>query len=104
MCNFRVGQKVVCKRVKIAEFAMSISFQCPLVGAIYTIRAINDWGGGRVLLRFYELDNSHLIGLHGGTVEPGFPYTYFAPVVERKTDIEIFRAMLNTTPEKVGAQ
>jgi len=103
MCNFRVGQKVVCKRVALSGRVKKLRFQCPLVGAVYTIRAINDWGGDKVLLRFHGLDNSHLTGVLFGDMEPGFHYSFFAPIAKRPTDISIFRALLNTTPETVGA-
>lgn len=98
MCNFTVGQKVVCKRVKLSEAAKRVRFKCPLVGGVYTIRAINDWGDDYVLLRFHELDNSDLIGSVDGYIEPGFCSRYFEPLVERKTDISALKSLLNTKP------
>ena len=55
-CPFVVGQKVVCKLVSVAGWAKSLPFECPVVGGVYTIRAINVWPHS-ILLRFEELHN-----------------------------------------------
>lgn len=74
----------------------------PQIDEIYTIRAINVWPTNTIL-RFYEFDYSHLIGVGGSTIEPGWDSRGFRPVIERKTDISIFTRMLDGTklPERV---
>ena len=98
MTNFRVGQKVVC----VAEF----SGRCPhpiepKVGDILTVREtfINP-PTGELGLRFTEIVNEihHFYG-----VERGYKATRFRPVVERRTDISVFRAMLTPSKQKVEA-
>lgn len=98
MCNFRVGQKVVC--IKGAERSpYTIGGWCPKTGGVYTVRGVYD---GPLYLVIHLEEYRHPDGdMHG--VEHGWDATRFRPVVERKTDIEIFRRMLNTTPETVGA-
>jgi hypothetical protein len=102
---FNVGQKVECIGYPpTPKFALYPSAQVPKVGGIYVIRAVNDWPDeGVTRLRFVGLDNSHLLPKMGGRIEPGFNSIYFRPIVERKTDISIFTAMLTPTKRKVLA-
>jgi len=95
-CNFYVGQKVV--RISGNECLPNGPAIYPDYEKVYTIRAINDWGGDIILIRLHEIDNSHMVPEYG-SVEPGFHYSKFRAVVERKADISIFKAML--TPSKV---
>lgn len=104
----QVGQKVVCvgcgqseRKTRVerpqGEKAGAIY---PTIGSVYTIRQIDVWNDGTTIL-LNEISNAHLIGWKGGTIEPGFPAKGFRPVVDRKTDISVFKAMLNPskTPE-----
>ena len=107
MCNFRVGQKVVCVDALVWTLGNCAS-ETPSglrEGEVYTIRAI----------RFDP--NSNYRGINGGflldleeaapskswTRSIGFASARFRPVVERKTDISVFRAMLTPSKQKVEA-
>ncbi len=92
---FRVGQKVV-----------GIGYNCggdrdklppganmPAVGSVYTIRSINEWSDV-TLITLQEVDNRHLIGFDGYSLEPGYNIRAFRPIVERKTDISALKALL----------
>lgn len=105
MWEARVGMKVACiataEQIAAVKATAPSSVQ-PVSGGIYTIREIRDdakYGGDKLVLLFCEIDNSHLIGLSGPNwrcyVEPGFHPDNFRPLRERKTDISIFRAILN---------
>lgn len=105
MCNFRVGQKVVAvKRADIkTDGAASTSVKH---GKVYTIRAIRTAvrTNGSVMtgLIFDEIrDDIKTIGYL--TYEVDYDFRFFRPAVTRKTDISIFKAMLNTAPETAGA-
>lgn len=96
--SFHVGQKVVC--VDDAYFWYPGLVQRPVRGIVYVIRAFtygicSDGSRGEGLL---------LVGVQNrngaGGLEHGFKPGRFRPIVERKTDISIFTAML--TPAKQG--
>lgn len=96
MSNFRVGQKVVC-----VDAGVGVSGYVPPIknGAVYTITKITSGHSGRgpdVGLQFAEVQTM-----------PEFPQGYthsrFRPVVERKTSIEVFKAMLNKPRVSVDA-
>lgn len=105
---FYVGQKVERIRdlpavAKVAHLQWSnVGGHLPAPGVVYTVRKI--WVGreGYSLLHLVEIDNSHLLAA-GWPEEPGFSAKYFRPVVERKTSIEIFTAMLNPADKRVEA-
>lgn len=97
-CNFTVGQKVV--RVG-GNARPNVPAVWPEIGKIYTVRAINVWDYG-VLLHLHEIDNSHMVPEYS-RIEPGFQAQFFRPVIQRKTDISIFKAMLNPSKEGVPA-
>lgn len=95
--TFRVGQKVVCVDACFVEVP-----NIPTLGAVYTIREIfvnfgcPIRGGCGVYVE--EITNPiHQIS----GMEYGFYSFHFRPIVERKTSIEIFTAMLK--PTKVDA-
>ena len=96
MCNFRVGQKVECIRNPVMAYA---EVKYPAIGSVWRIRDI-------VPCPNSKRQGIRLVGWHLPT-HPGIGLEFilytecFRPVVERKTDIEIFRRMLNTTTEKV---
>lgn len=96
MSNFRVGQKVVCVDAKPSFSRVPAPFK---EGDVLTVSAITTGWSGHGLdtgLCFEEVPCV-------GQCYNGYSARRFRPVVERKTDISIFRAMLNTTPETVGA-
>lgn len=110
MSNFHVGQKVVC----VDDMANIEARKIPEIdkGRIYVIRKIGEQhvrGLGNVLSVWLE-------GVHRSDVDPwfdgfqlieiedfGFRLSRFRPVVERKTDISCFKAMLNPKNQQVPA-
>lgn len=85
--TFRVGQKVVCVNDKFIVRAE----ENPIAGHIYTVR----WVGQRntdfvPAMMLQEISG----GLHSLGIEYAFAIDRFRPVVERKTDISIFKKML----------
>lgn len=97
-CNFRVGQKVVCvsEWKRIGGFGGEIG---PIHGEVYTIREVGflhpDFPR-MVTVRLDEIANEVWLGF-----ETCFAATRFRPVVQRKTDISIFKALLTPSKEKV---
>ena len=68
----------------------------PVFGEVYTIRDIRCFAFGVGLL-FCELKNPPLYGIEGH-----FCQSVFRPVVERKTDISIFKKMLTPSDAEVA--
>lgn len=94
---FRVGQKVVCVDGSPAVGGGTWGLE-PQKGSVYEIRNIGTGlvhGQPTLMFGIVELD---------GTV-PGVFWraSRFRPVVERKTDISIFTAMLNPSKQTVDA-
>jgi hypothetical protein len=97
MMTFRIGQKVVCidngpnPKLKNNFWIGDI----PIVGNIYTISGFGfAEATNEELLVLVEIKNCSRHGI-------GYSAWRFRPVVERKTDISIFTAMLK--PSKVDA-
>jgi hypothetical protein len=91
--NFRVGMKVVRVRMKQRpwpSYTGEGKYTRPEVGEVCTIKTINKWSA-ITLLTFVEHDNSHLTT---NGYEPGFDAKCFRRVVERKTDISVFKKLL----------
>lgn len=93
MSNFHVGQKVTPKNddpwqdVEVPDIA-------PVFGEIYTIRSIEYEGDG-VYLRFHEIHNVLEYFDDCDCIdEMQFDADDFRPVIERKTDISIFKRLL----------
>lgn len=84
--NFRVGQKVVCIDDSINPCGLAADY--PVRGRVYTVRSIHPDGDAIFLI---EVVNT----LFGG-MEPCFLNHRFRPVVERKTDVSIFKAILDS--------
>lgn len=87
-CNFRVGQKVVC--IDSDDYGVTIE------GKVYTIASVMPRGRS-------DRDGAICPGITLHEVPPptphhGFDSRRFRPVVERKTDISVFKSML--TPSK----
>lgn len=104
-CKFDVGQKVVLAR----PFGYSSLYRAeedgvtlPVKGVVYTIREFDDQrsAGFELALRVNEITN---VPHYSNGLEPSFVVSLFEPVVERKTDISIFKAMLNPSKEGVPA-
>jgi hypothetical protein len=100
---FRVGQKVVC--ISVPELLPGYGYGdevLPTKGCIYTIRENNyreDVATVRLVeivnkVREYLLDNGMFL-----MFEPDFAERRFSPLVERKTDIWCFKAILNTVKQ-----
>lgn len=102
---FRVGQKVVCVDAESNGKYVPCGFGTPLnnnmhglkLGSIYTIRELDDVFGVAICrLEEIRRDYEPILGN-----ESGFALERFRPIVERKTDISIFTAMLK--PSRVDA-
>lgn len=97
MCNFRVGQKVVCIK-ETTHVINNLGLPHFKKGQILTISSMktSDFEGAlsepALVLQFSE--RSHLQWAH---------YSGFRPVVSRKTDISIFKAMLNPSKQEIRA-
>ena len=87
MSVFRVGMKVVCVKQRRTD----IGFKYPPKGAVMTVRAVSicpfTWKTG-LRLEGWQLP------IHPDGKEYLLEASCFKPVVERKTSIEIFQAML----------
>lgn len=100
---FYVGQKVCCVNDDVhAEFTQTSDVATPeldglTAGVSYTVRRVGlcpIWN--TPVLWVVEITRPLWVGM-----EAGYHPLRFRPVVERKTSIEVFRAMLN--PSKQGA-
>jgi hypothetical protein len=104
---FRVGMKVVCVD---GEYSGSLVRQTlggdeyevpmPKRETIYTIRDIEFQSESVCAVRLEEIVNPICRSISDGVMEPNYRSTRFRPVVERKTDISLFTAMLNPTKQK----
>ncbi|MGV2110129.1 hypothetical protein ACQZ46_02500 [Agrobacterium salinitolerans] len=103
-CNFTVGQKVVCVdgSAPSREQKLRLGSRYPDEGKIYTIRECLIWGGSPAV-RLEEIVNPLLNFAFDGFSEQAFSPARFRPVIQRKTDISIFKAMLNPSKEQVSA-
>lgn len=95
--TFRVGQKVVCIKpmsewTKDAHALGGFPFR-PALNAVYTIRAVR-LVFGHPYLYLQEIHNPQNNWSEIGFAEPPFWAGMFRPIVERKTDISIFKKML----------
>lgn len=72
-------------------------------GAIYTVRSVGVWPNSPALLLWL----SEIVRPLRGSMcvkygEAGFDARRFRPITERKTSIEIFKAMLNPSKQEVS--
>jgi hypothetical protein len=94
-CNFHVGQKVVCINAT-GTFSLAEN-------VVYTVSMVDSNGG------IASLDGSLQaigIGLVEARPNPGdyaFDARRFRPVVTRKSDISVFKAMLKPSKTRVPA-
>jgi len=114
-CNFVVGQKVVPvkrndlteREINAREVARRAGVTFPDVGKVYTIRDVysDTLSNGQVIVGVHlvEIINNPRIKLSSGKIgEVGFIANCFRPLVERRTDISMFKAMLNELKEQVS--
>lgn len=97
-CQFQVGQKVVCVSKWFPyqqDIASEEGIGLPDHGAVYTVRDILTVYGDEVHIRLAEIVNPTTMFSDVGPIEVAFSYECFRPVIERKTSIEVFKAMLN---------
>lgn len=100
---FHVGQRVVCVNDShnAGKVPGDVYLESRLLiakGQVYTIKSIANyaWCKGGICLELLEVPGR-------GRGDFGYAAIRFRPVVERKTDISIFQAMLNTTHKRVDA-
>lgn len=98
---FHVGQKVVCINADINNAnarPIDLATWQLVKGKVYTIRALlNEPTTGPTLL-VEEIPDRDPYGT--GLFEAGYFRWRFRPLVERKTSIEVFKRMLNRTPNE----
>lgn len=101
---FYVGQKVVCVDDDVRE---ADGLKRLFLDRIYTVRAVRSEPGGKWIHHWkYESETVFLALAEINDRKAGdtaYAASRFRPVVERKTDISIFQAMLNPSREQVQA-
>jgi hypothetical protein len=100
---FHIGQKVVCIDADPTFINQhgNLDMDGLTKGCVYTIRAIGEapfWGGTSIWLE--EIHRS-IEPLWMQLGEMPYDVRRFRPVVEKKTDISIFTAMLTPSPKQV---
>lgn len=100
--TFHVGQKVVCVDAgDINGFGCRwMDDDAPTVGSVYTVTSIHADCTGDTVFHLVEIPRGPIARRQWGE-SAGYNVVRFRPVVERKTDISIFTAML--TGSKIGA-
>lgn len=108
--KFHVGQKVVCiddDKTPPAGHVVLTDMIFPVIGRIYTIREIRLGAVGNMpCVALDEIPFQVVEVLVDNEVKVGdvvFNAEAFRPLVSRKTDISIFKAMLNPKHEAVPA-
>lgn len=104
-CNFKVGQKVVCVD-DVFAFGWERIVKTPVKGQVYTIRQLLTFkactGAVVTTILLDEIVNP-VRKWDAGVMEAGFVPRRFRPVVQRKTDISIFKSLLNPVLERADA-
>ena len=101
---FQIGQKVVCVAGKWDGGYGDEIF--PQIGSVYTVRGIDlNRFGSRCTTGLWlcEIHNEKRRYRTVGFVEASFASDCFRPLIERKTDISIFKKML-TPKRKEGVE
>jgi hypothetical protein len=113
--TFRVGQKVVCVDARCTDeytspFLVGRFSNAKFIGdmdglergVIYTVRAVGSYptAPGMLSLWLVEIVRPVISLDEAPYGEPPFAAARFRPVVERKTDISIFTAMLDRAPSR----
>lgn len=96
---FYIGQKVVCVNDSEREFLQpnTVYVKRPWLlvkGKVYTISELINLPNRMPGLLLEEIPDRNC------PIEPGYARERFKPVIEKKTDISIFKAMLNKTPQQ----
>lgn len=95
---FRVGQKVVCVVAKIGDTAPGgIEPDLGDIGTVVATGWAEEFGQQWIDLMEWPAPENLALGFGRGWLAESF-----RPVVERKTDISIFTAMLNPSRETVS--
>lgn len=89
-CNFHVGQKVVFVNDKDVANRSHLANML-VVGKIYTVDTIVDFGP------------DHGVGLCVDGSNRAWQHWRFRPIIPRRTDISVFKAMLETPKVRVPA-
>ena len=97
MSNFHVGQKVVC--IDDDGLHLRPDEDGPCKGQVYTIRGFNEQVGGLLLIEVINFPQLY----REGYGELSFRPSRFRPVVERKTDISLFKAILDKPTVRIDA-
>jgi hypothetical protein len=107
---FHIGQRVICVDDKFVGenrvFDPTFTSRCPNLpvrGNVYTIRAfVVPYAGypGTPGILLEEIINPPC-PYSEGTFEPSFFPSHFRPLTKHSTDISVFTAMLDKTPEMV---
>jgi hypothetical protein len=107
---FRIRQRITCvDDIFVGEnrvYDPTFTVRCPnlpLKGHVYTVRGfVVPYAGysGTPGILLEEISNPPCPYFEG-TFEPSFFPSHFRPLTDRKTDISVFKEMLNDTPEKV---
>jgi len=100
---FRIGQKVVCVNDTWRDTLIDCPGGVPVKGGVYTVRGFCEHYPEITSIYLEEIVNppfKYLVGAY----EPSFLAWRFRPVVERKTNISVFKEILNRTPTKQPAQ
>lgn len=89
---YRIGQKVT--QIKPFKWRNSRYAEVtPEYGVVYTVRTISE-KDGMTFLRFYEIKNPlHVYA--DGEMEMNFAARWFRPLIDKPTDISIFKTILN---------
>jgi hypothetical protein len=97
--TFRVGQKVVCVDADFSMYGGKAPPNLPVEGGTYTLRG-SVTNGLCIWWRLGEISNPTR-DTELGIMEPAFAARRFRPVVERKTDISIFKKMLRPVSKEL---
>ena len=95
--NFRVGQRVVCVDPTWGCSGPLQASNCPNLptkGTVYTVRGLISHNENLFLL-LAEITNPSVRDLFNRITEAVFEAHKYRPVVERKTDISVFRRLLD---------
>ena len=99
--NAKVGDKIVC--VRDCDYtALENIMTVPSIGRIYTLRdifpldhpALPDLVRGSTFFRFIEINNTEMPSMVG-LIEPFFLSADFKPLQTCKTDISVFKEILD---------
>lgn len=105
--TFHVGQKVVCVDASNTPGARWHGGEAPAEGHVYTVMGVRVSRKGVQVLQLREIERCEAVkawvARNIGEFA-GYDARRFRPVVERKTDISVFKAMLNPAPELASVE